>query len=119
MNRRGIRLKSLGFFGDYFVRPAATKQLSARRNHFSLLAQNSGNAAWLSRRQQERRTAPVAPSGDSQMRTLSIILAFAFVLAAASMAGSADSSLPGVGTFAYTGSPAVTSAPQAILVAVR
>ncbi|WP_291685928.1 hypothetical protein [Bradyrhizobium sp.] len=53
------------------------------------------------------------------MRTLSIILAFAFVLAAATMAGSADSSLPGVGTFAYTGSPAVTSARQAILVAVR
>lgn len=44
------------------------------------------------------------------MRTLSIILAFAFVLAGASMAGSADSGLPGVGTFAYNGSPIVTSA---------
>ena len=53
------------------------------------------------------------------MRTLSIILAFAFVLAGASMAGSADRGLPGVGTFAYTGSPIVTSAPQAIVVAAR
>ena len=62
---------------------------------------------------------PVAPTGDSQMRTLSIILAFAFVLAGASVAGSVDNSLPGIGTFAYTGSPIVTSAPQAVVVAAR
>ena len=53
------------------------------------------------------------------MRTLCIILAFAFVLAGAPMAGSADSSLPGVGTFAYTGFPSVAPAPQAIVVAAR
>lgn len=53
------------------------------------------------------------------MRTLSIFLAVAFVLAGASMAGSVDNSLPGVGTFAYTGSHIVTSAPQAMVVAVR
>jgi hypothetical protein len=53
------------------------------------------------------------------MRTLSFILAFAFVLAGPSMAGSSDSGLPGVGTFAYNGSPIVTSAPQAIVVAAR
>jgi hypothetical protein len=54
------------------------------------------------------------------MRTLSIFLAFAFVLAGPSMAGSVDnSSLPGVGTFAYTGSHIVTSAPQAMVVAAR
>jgi hypothetical protein len=53
------------------------------------------------------------------MRTLSIFLAFAFVLAGPSMAGSVDNSLPGVGTFAYTGSHIVTSAPQAIVVAAR
>ena len=45
------------------------------------------------------------------MRTLSFILAFAFVLAGPTLAGSPDSSLPGVGTFAYSGSPIVTSAP--------
>jgi hypothetical protein len=53
------------------------------------------------------------------MRTLSFILAFAFVLAGPSMAGSLESGLPGIGTFAYNGSPIVTSAPQAIVVAAR
>ena len=53
------------------------------------------------------------------MRTLSVILAFAFVLAGASMAGSADNSLPGVGTFAYSGLPIVDSGPQAVVVATR
>ena len=53
------------------------------------------------------------------MRTLSIILAFAFVLAGPSMAGSVDSGLPGVGTFAYAGSPATTAAPQLTVVAAR
>jgi hypothetical protein len=53
------------------------------------------------------------------MRTLSFILAFAFVVAGPSMAGSLESGLPGIGTFAYSGSPIVTSAPQAIVVAAR
>jgi len=53
------------------------------------------------------------------MRALSFILAFAFLLAGPSMAGWSDNSLPGVGTFAYSGSPIVISAPQAIVVAVR
>jgi hypothetical protein len=39
------------------------------------------------------------------MRTLSFILAVAFVLAGPSIAGSSDTGLPGVGTFAYNGSP--------------
>jgi hypothetical protein len=59
-----------------------------------------------------------AETGDSQMRTLSFILAFAFVLAGASVAGSSDTGLPGIGTFAYTGSPSLT-APQAIVLAAR
>jgi hypothetical protein len=58
-------------------------------------------------------------TGDSQMRTLSFFLAFAFVLAGASIAGSLDGGLPGIGTFAYNGSPIATSAPQAMVVAVR
>ena len=53
------------------------------------------------------------------MRTLSTILAFAFVLVGPSMAGSVDSGLPGVGTFAYAGSPVVISGPQAMVVAAR
>jgi hypothetical protein len=51
---------------------------------------------------------PATDTGESQMRTLSFILAFAFVLAGPSMAGSADQTLPGVGTFAYNGSPVAT-----------
>ncbi len=55
-------------------------------------------------------------TGDSQMRTLGFFLAFAFVLAGPSIAGSWEGGLPGVGTFAYNGSPI---AAQAIVVATR
>jgi hypothetical protein len=51
------------------------------------------------------------------MRTMSFVLAFAFVLAGSSMAGSLESDLPGIGTFSYNGSPVVAS--QAIVVAAR
>lgn len=50
------------------------------------------------------------------MRTLSLILAFAFVLVSPSMAGSSDS-LPAAGSFTYNGAPAVDSAP--LLLAAR
>jgi hypothetical protein len=66
-----------------------------------------------------RRAAPAAEPGDSQMQTLSFILAFAFILAGPTMAGSSDTGLPGIGTFAYNGSPIAVSTPQTIVVAVR
>ncbi len=47
------------------------------------------------------------------MHAVSLILAFALVLAGSSMAGSEQSGLPGIGTFAYGGAPA------AIVVAAR
>ena len=47
------------------------------------------------------------------MRTISFILAFAFILAGPSMAGSADRGMPGIGTFAYNGSAV---APDALMV---
>ena len=56
-------------------------------------------------------------TGDSQMRTISFILAFAFILAGPSMAGSSDNGLPGIGTFSYNGAPVAISAPQPIIVA--
>jgi hypothetical protein len=58
-------------------------------------------------------------TGDRQMQILSFIFAFVFVLAVPTLAGSSDGNLPGIGTFAYNGSPIVTSAPQTILVATR
>lgn len=51
------------------------------------------------------------------MRTMSIILALAFVLAGSSMAGTSDGDLPGIGTFSYNGSP--VAAPQVMVVAAR
>ena len=57
-------------------------------------------------------------TGDSQMRTLSFILAFAFVLAP-SVAGLSDPGLPGIGTFAYGGSPIATSVSQLVVVAAK
>jgi len=53
------------------------------------------------------------------MRTISFILAFAFVLAGPSMAGSSENGLPGIGTFSYNGSTVTTPAPQPMLVAAR
>jgi hypothetical protein len=53
------------------------------------------------------------------MRTLSFILAFAFILAGPSIAGSSDNGLPGIGTFAYNGSPVASLDSQAMVVAAR
>ena len=65
----------------------------------------------------KRWVTPEPKTGDSQMRTLSFILVCAFVLAP-SVAGLSDN-LPGIGTFAYNGSPVVTSPPQALLAAAN
>jgi hypothetical protein len=48
------------------------------------------------------------------MRSISFMLAFAFVLMGPSLAGSPDNGLPGIGTFSYNGSPIVTSAPMVV-----
>jgi hypothetical protein len=53
------------------------------------------------------------------MRNLSFLLAFAFLLAAPSIAGSTDAGLPGIGTFAYNGSPIASPAHQDLVVAAR
>ena len=51
------------------------------------------------------------------MRTVSFILAFIFVVAGTSMAGSVESGLPNVGTFSYNGTPVAPS--QTLIVAAR
>jgi hypothetical protein len=53
------------------------------------------------------------------MRTTSFILTFAFILAGPSLAGSSEKGLPGVGTFAYNGSPLPGPAEQPMLVAAK
>jgi hypothetical protein len=53
------------------------------------------------------------------MRALSLILAFGLVLGSSSFAGAPDGNLPGIGTFQYGGSPVITTAPQAIVLAAR
>ena len=53
------------------------------------------------------------------MRALSFILAFGFVLAGSSFAGSPDGNLPGVGTFQYSGSPVTAPTEQPIMIAAR
>ena len=53
------------------------------------------------------------------MWIVSFILAFAFVLAGPSVAGSSDRGLPGSGAFSYNGSPVTTSALEALVVAAR
>ncbi len=59
--------------------------------------------------------AEALPNWRHQMRTISVILAFAFILAGPSMAGSTDANLPGIGTFAYAGSPVIsTPAPMVV-----
>ena len=51
------------------------------------------------------------------MRTVSLILALAFILAGPSIAGSSDSSLPGAGTFSYN--DAVNAEPRLMVIAAR
>lgn len=53
------------------------------------------------------------------MRTLSFIVALAFALVGPSMIGSADTGLPGVGTFSYNGSSIATAASHSMIVAAR
>jgi hypothetical protein len=51
------------------------------------------------------------------MRALSYIFAIALLLTGPSMAGSTETDLPGIGTFAYNGSPVITQIP-AVMAAV-
>ena len=54
------------------------------------------------------------------MRIVSFMLALAFVLAGPALGvPAAQDSLPGVGTFAYCGSPITGTAPPAVVVAAR
>lgn len=53
------------------------------------------------------------------MRPLSLILAAALMVATSSMAGSSESGLPGVGTFAYAGTALASAPSTAVALATR
>lgn len=53
------------------------------------------------------------------MRFASLILAFAFLFAGPSLAGSSDGGLPHVGSFAFTGTPAVAMPAALVVASVR
>jgi hypothetical protein len=92
--------------------------------HFSLMtkpffraAQRGGNNIPV-QTLTKRRTAATQPETPS-MRALSLILAAALVVAGSSVAGSSESGLPGVGTFAYAGSALTPAAPEIVVLAAR
>jgi hypothetical protein len=102
-------LKLLDFPAPMFRRQVPTKQISQATKPFSVFEQTSGNSHWLSVTHEMAHSAS-ARKRRQPMRTISFILGFAFILAGPSIAGSSEGSLPGIGTFSYSGSPAVTAA---------
>jgi hypothetical protein len=90
-----------------FRRFVPTKQFSQATKPFSVFEQTSGNSHWLSVNQRNGAQR-LGLNRRQPMRTISLILGFALVLAGPSLAGSSDTSLPGVGTFSYNNSPALT-----------
>jgi hypothetical protein len=92
--------------------PGVTKQLSATMKPLFVCSAELGKPEMVITRQTNdgAQSAGRGCPGDNQMRTVSFMLALAFVLVGPSMAGSAQGSLPGIGTFTYNGSPIVTPA---------
>jgi hypothetical protein len=97
----------------------ATKQFSTATKPFCIVGADVRKQPLAITGQRDGGRSRPRTTGDSQMRTTSFILAFAFVLAGPSMAGSSDQNLPGVGTFAYQGSPVATAASQPMVVAAK
>jgi hypothetical protein len=96
-------------------RPKRTmKQFSGTMKPFSASGADIRKQRVVIKLPTKRRGTPAPKTGDSQMRTMSFILAFAFILAGPSMAGLSDNGLPGIGTFSYNGAPTVTSAPMLV-----
>jgi hypothetical protein len=111
-----IWLKSLNFSPGLFRRRLRRNNFPARRNHFLLWRrrpetadgyqaanETAGNAGTKKRRQSN--AGPKLHPG-------------VYVRAGPSVAGLSDN-LPGIGTFAYNGSPIATSAPQFVVVATK
>jgi hypothetical protein len=102
-----------------FRRVWSTKQMPAATKPFSAFGADIRKQRRVIKLPTKRRGTAGTDTGDSQMRTLSFILAFALILAGPTMAGSSDNGLPGIGAFSYDGSPATTSVPKPTLVAAK
>jgi hypothetical protein len=118
IGRGFIGLKSLNF-GPIVSSASAGETILARDETIIGFGADIRKQRLVIKPATKRRAAPLPKPGDSQMRTVSFLLAFAFVLVGPSLAGAPDGNLPGIGTFAYNGSPVAVAAPPAIQVAAR
>jgi hypothetical protein len=112
-------LKSLNFLVHCFVETGATKQFSWATKPFSAFGADIRKQPLVINPGNETADSAGSRTRRDQMRTVSFILAFAFVIAGPSMAGSSDQGLAGIGTFSYNGSPIATPASQTLVVAAR
>jgi len=100
-------LKSLSFWSKCFRSTYSDETIPLnRRNHFSLSSRHPEQPLVISYQRSELQRFDL--NRRRPMRTISFILGFAFILAGPSIAVSSDGSLPGIGTFSYTSSPALT-----------
>ena len=85
-----------------FVAAPQDETIRFQGNHFQLACSGSETSGVYQSTQQGSRAA-VTESETYSMRTMSLILACAFLFGGASVAGSSEGSVPGVGTFTYLG----------------
>jgi hypothetical protein len=114
-----VAAEFIELFGPLFRPEGPTKQFSAATKPFCIFGADVRKQPLAITGQRDGGRCLPRTTGDSQMRTTSFILAFAFILAGPSMAGSSDQNLPGVGTFAYQGSPIANPASQPMVVAAK
>jgi hypothetical protein len=85
--------------------------LPATKSFFAWHAELQKRPMVIRRRPVRLASAGKEPGGR-QMHAVSVIIALALVIASSTMAGSSPSDLPGIGTFAYSGSPIAASLPH-------
>ena len=109
----------IGGFGELCRRPAWDETILTPDETILRFWRITGETAHGYQLHNDDGAPPAKEFGDKTMRALSFILAFAFVVAGSSFAGSPDGNLPGIGTFQYSGSPITTATSQPIVVAAR
>ena len=119
LSSEGVAAESIELFRLLFRPVGPTKQFSRAMKPFSVFGADVRKQPTVITWPTDGRALLATDNRRRQMRTTSFILAFAFILAGPSMAGSSDQHLPGVGTFAYHGSPVATPASQMMVVAAK